>query len=517
MNRKLSNTLRNLSRAPSRIIRMSALAALAALPVACDRISDIPDLLLPLAASDLRPRVIASSPGLNQDFVDPTTPIFVDFDREMDQDETRDALIITGDAPPEGTPRWAGRRLYYDLEDPLTPGRSYTLKVDASAASEDGTTMGIEYIVSFVAGSRTDAPVVLSSQPINNAQGVARDASVTINFSRPMDRESVEAAFRIDPSAAGEFIWSDDSTSFEYQPYSLLNFAATYAVRISVGALDQEGIALAETYNLSFQVGSDFQKPSVVDVRETGAVAALNEGDAGIFKDSGFRIRFSEAMDFSVTEDAVSLTRADTGAAVSSDGTWNAGFTQLTYQPSRALEPLKTYRLKVSTGAKDEAGNAMETSYSVTFSVDNAAGALNSNYLSATLASKIAPDGVEPISLTAVTPVDITATGAGTAPTDITIRLTFSHSLAPASVADAASIRRLFGIDTDSASVSSVSLGNSGANPNDQLTIVLGGLRRNAYELTIAGGRNGLLTIDQPGETGTWLEEDVKLYFKVND
>ncbi|MCB1321429.1 MAG: Ig-like domain-containing protein, partial [Leptospiraceae bacterium] len=74
--------------------------------MACDRAADIPELLL-LPPAEQRPRIIGSNPAPTVGSVAPDTEIYVDFDRPMDLEATRNAFVVTGSAPPSGTPRWS--------------------------------------------------------------------------------------------------------------------------------------------------------------------------------------------------------------------------------------------------------------------------------------------------------------------------------------------------------------------------------------------------------------------------
>ncbi|MEQ9366728.1 MAG: Ig-like domain-containing protein, partial [Leptospirales bacterium] len=385
----------------ARYLRRSfTLAACILLATGCDRVQDLPGLLLPsVAPSGQRPSIIASSPAQGATAATAGTEIYVEFDRDMDLESTRNAFSLSGSASAAGNLRFAGRRVYYDLEDSLVPGNSYTLRVAGSAESNDGVSMQIDYLVFFSVGTATNAPTLLSSTPANNAQGVAVTSAIVMNFSRAMNRQSVENAFSISPTAAGAFSWGASDTQLTYTPFADLNFATTYSVTLSVGATDTEGISLSTTNNFSFQVGTDFTKPTVTDIREVGNIVALADLATGVYKDSAFIITFDEAMSFSPTQSAFSLTRLDNSTTVAGVLNWNATFTQLTFTPNDPLEPSRQYRLRVTTGAQDAAGNALDTQLTRTFTVDNTGGAVNSNYLTVTAMQKSAPGAVQAITL----------------------------------------------------------------------------------------------------------------------
>ncbi|MCB1318977.1 MAG: Ig-like domain-containing protein, partial [Leptospiraceae bacterium] len=397
------------------------------------------------------------------------------------------------------------------------PGNTYVMKVSGSARSQDGVNMSVEYIVHFYAGSRTDAPQVTGSNPANNAQGISVNAGITIFFSRAMDRNSVESAFNISPSVAGAFNWDPSDKSVTFQPYSPLNYATTYSVTVSVGAKDQEGITIPTTFNTSFQVGSDFTKPTIVQVIESGSITPITNGYAGVYKDSNFIITFSEPMDFSSAQSAFSLTRLDNSSSVAGSYQWNATFDQLTFVPDSALEPEHPYRLKVTTGAEDQANNGLDQQYTYDFTVNNTAGAVNSIYMTVVSLDKTSPVPVQAFFLDDVNLSAINVTGAGGATGGpAVIEIDFSHSLDPNSVAENFSLSRTIGLDPPLTPVIGAVSVQNGSGTNSKLVIGVQQLGVNEYKLTVFGGRNGILSAVSGGETGTWLADDLNFYFSVS-
>lgn len=494
-----------------RYLRYACLAACMLHGAACDRVSDLPGLLLPsVSPAGLRPNIIASSPAQGATAATAGTEIYVEFDRDMDLESTRNAFSLSGSTSAAGTLRFEGRRIYYDLEDELVPGNSYTLRVAGTAESSDGVNMQIDYLVFFSIGTATNAPTLLSSTPANNAQGVAVNSAIVMNFSRAMNRQSVENAFSISPTAAGAFTWGAGDTQLTYTPFADLNFATTYSVTISVGATDTEGISLSTTNNFSFQVGTDFTKPTVTDVREVGNVLALVDGQAGVFKDSAFSITFDEPMDFSPSQSAFSLTRLDNSTTVAGVLNWNATFTQLTFTPNDPLEPSRQYRLRVTTGAQDVAGNALDLQLTRTFTVDNSMGAVNSNYLTVTAMQKIAPGAVQGITLSPLVTTTLNIPGSNLG-ADGTIEITFSQNIDAGTVPTNITLTKLFG-PGGSSSIQGVAVAGN------VVTVFVNSFNElNQYQLKLIGGRNGIKSTVVGLETGTFLSEDfvVNLFIQL--
>lgn len=99
-------------------------------------------------------------------------------------------------------------------------------------------------------------PRILASAPADGARGVRRDARLSVTFDEPMDRRSVEAAYRSDdlPPASVTFSWSADGRELSITPAAELAYAAgtdpslaarAYFFAFASGASDIAGNALA--------------------------------------------------------------------------------------------------------------------------------------------------------------------------------------------------------------------------------------------------------------------------------
>ncbi|MBL8018240.1 MAG: Ig-like domain-containing protein [Leptospirales bacterium] len=474
----------------------------------------IPAILTPPA--ELRPRVTLSSPSVLTPSVPVGMPIFVEFNMPMDSESTRRAFSLSSSTTASGQYRWTFQRLHFDLDSPLVAGSSYVLRVQPSAKSESGYDLETEYIVHFFAGTRQDAPQVLSITPAQNAQAVLPAATIRLVFSRPMDVTSVQSSFSISPAVPGQYAWDPDNSGFTFTPFTNLTLGTTYAISLLTGAKDTEGIPIIEPFNSTFQVGSTFVKPTVTDFRELGSVTPLTTGISGAFKDSRFVTSFSQAMKFLETQNAVTLTRIDDGSSVAGSFQWNGAFTQVTFLPTAALEPLHWYRFEVSTNAQDLSSNGLAQVYVVDFFVDNSLGAINSNYLTTTSASKTLPaPAPQALTVSASVTNNINVVGAsGPLGAPAQIQIEFSHSLDPNTIATNVSLTKLLGSHASIGTIQGLAIQN-GALTNSRLIVYLDGLGTNEYSLTLSGSRNGIRSATQAGETGTWMSQDATINFKV--
>jgi hypothetical protein len=109
----------------------------------------------------------------------------------------------------------------------------------------------------------TTAPTVVSVTPSNGTRGVAKDVSIVVVFSEPMDQGKTEMAYASSslPASGVTFSWSADKTQLTIDPKSDLAYAigsATtlepmkYAFAIGTGASDLAGNAMGQAYAVEF-------------------------------------------------------------------------------------------------------------------------------------------------------------------------------------------------------------------------------------------------------------------------
>lgn len=98
-------------------------------------------------------------------------------------------------------------------------------------------------------GPHTGALMIVAATPDGDA--VPGGAAVSMTFSRPVDRPSVESRFTLDPPVAGRFYWADQTLTFV--PDRPLDPATSYAVQIAAGIQDSRGRANPEPLGWSFR------------------------------------------------------------------------------------------------------------------------------------------------------------------------------------------------------------------------------------------------------------------------
>jgi glycosidase len=136
-------------------------------------------------------------------------------------------------------------------------------------------------------------PVVLSNSPAHSAANVPTWSSIVLQFSKPMDTNSVQSAFSISPAVSGSFSWSPANDTLTFTPggAGLASLANIY-VRITNSAFDAvSGNTMFAPYELLFKTGAttvqDTNPPVIfLQAPTNGAVISANLTISGTAADN---------------------------------------------------------------------------------------------------------------------------------------------------------------------------------------------------------------------------------------
>lgn len=141
------------------------------------------------------------------------------------------------------------------LEDFFDPSQSITVaagKIPARSIEGQGATIWLR---------PADIPPIpaeiASISPADNETGISVSSSITIRFTEPMDRASVEAATTITPTVAVAGEWSKDDTVFTLRPTLPLVARTNYTVRVTTAAKTRGDVPLVFEGLATWQTGRD--------------------------------------------------------------------------------------------------------------------------------------------------------------------------------------------------------------------------------------------------------------------
>jgi hypothetical protein len=198
-------------------------------------------------------------------------------------------------------------------------------------------------------------PTVNSSDPADNATGVALNRSVTVTFSEPMDQATITSLnFTLKQgttSVPGTVTYTGSTAIFT--PTSNLVASQIYTGTITTGAKNVAGLGLASNHTFSFTTGtgSDNILPVV------NSSDPLNNA-TGVAINKVVSTTFSKAMNPSTINNSTFTLKQGTTAVT---GTVAYNGTTATFTSSNILVASTTYTATITTGAKDLAGNALAT------------------------------------------------------------------------------------------------------------------------------------------------------------
>ncbi|MCE9501520.1 MAG: Ig-like domain-containing protein, partial [Leptospira sp.] len=315
--------------------------------------------------------------------------------------------------------------LTFTPTQPWQPSLTYSVTILGSATDISGNDLGTNSSFSFTVGTDYQIPQVIRPDGFlgpgcNPGPGTLasvvdpifglRDKTgfcssivpgnlnspVVIDFTEDMDIASVNSSISISPGIIGVKSWSmsplpqcgstgpcggavSQLTFTPSQPWSI----ATYNVNISNGAKDLDGNSMSG-YSFSFTVGTDFDPPDM-DYTVGGplfsdkatapcaaaaltSIVSLDTDVCNTAAGMKLRIRFDEAMDQSATMNSFSISPGVTGAF-----TWPTP-QELLFTPSQDLQLFKQYKVTITTGAKDLAGNPLTSDFTRYFSTGDGSG-----------------------------------------------------------------------------------------------------------------------------------------------
>ena len=115
-------------------------------------------------------------------------------------------------------------------------------------------------------------PEVISATPTDGSVEAPLNTEIVVEFSEPMDTDSVGSALSISPYAEKSFDWSSDNTVLTIEILAPLDHETRYSITIGTGAEDTVGKSMESEYSFGFTTvkgpdtedGKDGSKSSVL-------------------------------------------------------------------------------------------------------------------------------------------------------------------------------------------------------------------------------------------------------------
>ena len=178
-----------------------------------------------------------------------------------------------------GTVAYSGSTATFTPTTPFTANTVYTGTITTGAKNLQGTALASNYVWTFATAANVP-PTVISTDPTNNATGVAVNKVIAATFSVPMDPTTITTStFTLKQgttAVSGAVTYSGSTASFT--PSSNLLASTVYTATITTGAKNVAGISLVNNYVWSFTTTSNANLPVLGSAARFGAFG----GNAGI-------------------------------------------------------------------------------------------------------------------------------------------------------------------------------------------------------------------------------------------
>lgn len=186
-----------------------------------------------------------------------------------------------------GTVSYTGTTATFNPSVDLLPSTVYTGTITTGAASVSGMKLASNYVWTFTTAALTD-PLVILTNPADNASGVALNKIVTADFNMAMDLLTINTTtFTLMQGLTpvdGNVTYAGTTASFA--PLSDLLPGTTYTATITTGAMNASGTAMGDNYVWTFRTSGGAIIPPIVDLGsadEFGILAGVGVSNAAGF------------------------------------------------------------------------------------------------------------------------------------------------------------------------------------------------------------------------------------------
>ena len=194
-----------------------------------------------------------------------------------------------------GTLSWDGATAIFTPSAKLPADTAFAVSIEPGFEDLEGNiaTTGLDGWAFRTIGP----PVVVTTAPLDGADGVAVEGALTVTFDRLMDTRAVESAIRVEPAAPIRPAWSGPVLTLAFD--GPLQFGTTYAVTIETTAADTDGSRLLAPFTTRFT--------TVVAGLRVRATAPAN-GVSGVSVRTPIVIVFDGTIDPASAADAIRIT-----------------------------------------------------------------------------------------------------------------------------------------------------------------------------------------------------------------
>jgi uncharacterized protein YkwD len=195
----------------------------------------------------------------------------------------------------------------------------------------------------------TFAPLAPQANVLRDNANLSLDSPFQIQFTKPMNEGSVEAALTLMPKVETKLRWDATDQTLSLLPATHWEVSTTYVLDVAATATDQEGLNLADPVHNSFQTG---------DLTE-GQITATDALNGETAPTSSFQLTFTRPVKLATVVGRFGINPS-VDATISGDDPTDMASTVFTLTPKTALDPATDYTVSFTDGGTDSSGAAIK-------------------------------------------------------------------------------------------------------------------------------------------------------------
>lgn len=298
------------------------------------------------------PVVLTTTPVSNAVNVPVGQTITAAFNEEMDPSSITSATFtVVGAAPVAGTVTYAGTTASFKPTLQLAENTTYTARITTKAKDLMGNFLQTDYVWTFSTGTLL-RPVVITTDPLNNAVAVKFDKTISATFNMTMNPATLNGTtFKVSQgvnAVVGTITYTGSTVSFV--PTNPLLANRIYTVTITKDAKNLLDAAMTADYTWTF----------TTDVVPTVTATDPINNAIGVALNQTVTADFSTTMDASTINAATFTLKQGT---VTIPGTVSYTGTTASFNPTNSLVIGTVYTATITNGAKNVVGTPLASDY----------------------------------------------------------------------------------------------------------------------------------------------------------
>jgi len=222
---------------------------------------------------------------------------------------TVDSRSISGDFI------WKDRRVIFKPLEQLLPGVRYVFTFSGTVKTGGGIKTGIDIQIPFYSCNDEKAPILTSCSPIEGADAGIND-SIELNFSAPMDLQTLQEGFGIDPHKEVVITLDDNGTIAAITPEDAWTPHTFYTWSLDMSVVTaHDGTPLPIDYEGTFITQADAKPPDFERFTPAFLSGSTYLDSSVLSKDDSLKFVFSEEVDITSFTTAFSISPVIRGYA----------------------------------------------------------------------------------------------------------------------------------------------------------------------------------------------------------